>query len=189
MKKKYHSALKEEHFTEYGISYLERDGNKVFKMDVIDFNFDEYQNCDVLYSEPAWLDGYEKFLIRAGCKDKSGYKDYIESLSKIIELSKCPVVMIIGKHAIKNLPNYSSSVNIKIHGYKTFAYGWRINLSNYDIITNYDLINELAKIFYHVGDFNCGYGNTGLIFKKYGKNFTMSDINEKCVTYISKYVL
>lgn len=184
----YHSALKPSLNISKGLSFVEKNGNKAFVMD-ISKEFNSYDDCDILYSEPAWLDGYDEFLKRANNNDSS-YDSYIDSIINIIQTCDKPIVLVLGKHVIKRFPIANSKIDVKLHGYHTNAYGWNIDLSTYQsATTNYELIRLLANDYNCIGDFNCGYGNSGLIFKQNGKHFVMSDINEFCISYIAEKVI
>ena len=186
MKIGYHSALKKELCTvkqqeyrnDYGIATVSN---------IIDGLPDYYNVCDIFYSEPAWLDGYNKFLSRANIEGSSDYNDYLSALSGIIANSSMPVILLIGKHAIKKLPQYDSIADVSLHNYKTHIYGWRVDVSKYQASTNSEFLVELSKDYSCIGDFCCGYGNTGAIFQGNGKNWVMSDCNPKCIGYISHY--
>lgn len=186
MKEIYHSALKAEQYTEKDIVRMSMNGNTVFVHDITEGLPEEFDVCDILYSEPSWLDGYVKFLERAEKPFSSTYGVYIQSLWKIIERRKTPVVLLTGKHAIGSLPPYDSTTRVKLHGYMTDYYAWGLDISRVRPKNGYELIGWLSERYGCVGDFCCGYGNTGRIFQERGKHWVMSDINAKCVTYIAR---
>jgi len=192
--KMYHSALKEElFFPKKIISFYEKKGNSTFILNTVkDFEkIKEIKKIDLIYSEPAWEKGYKEFLNRSEDKSNSNYSEYLNSISNIILDKTIPIILIIGKHAIKKLPIFNSFLNIKLHGYLTQVYGWNIDLSIYKnkFKTNYDLIKLLSKDFNNVWDFSCGYGNTGKIFIENNKNCILTDINKKNITYIAENIL
>jgi hypothetical protein len=187
MKHAYHSGLKDELILSTNLNYYKHKSNVVFIHDIDNGLPKEYNICDVLYCDPPWLSGYEKFMNRAGKKEIS-YKKYIYSLSKIIENNTKPLWLIIGKYTTKRLPKYHRIHKIKLHNQESSLLGWN-DSNNYSFKNNFDFLNELAKIYNCIGDFNCGYGNSGRIFKENGKNFVMSDINGKCVFYIAKTLM
>lgn len=185
----YHSALKSIRPIggERELDRYEHNGCIVFRHDICNGLTDDFNYCDVLYSEPAWLDGYELFIDRAN-KERSNYDQYLKSIATIIEQWDKPIWLIIGKHARNKLPVPDRMEPIGIHGYQTEILGWNDN-QKYQFKTNYDFIYELSNQYSCIGDFNCGYGNTGKIFKKAGKAFVMSDINGKCIYYIASEIM
>jgi hypothetical protein len=189
MKRIYHSALKEPVDIPEELDFFSDGINTVFKSDIrnIDLGTSPYSDCDVIYTEPSWLDGFEKFISRANAELHS-FEEYLLYLSRLIENCTRPLWMVMGTHALKNLPTPHRKEEIKLHGYPTNLLGWNDNES-YTFTDNYNFIKQLAENYNCVGDFNCGYGNTGRIFQQAGKNFVMSDINGKCVYYIAKTLM
>lgn len=179
----YHSALKPESNTVHECQSFTCDLGTAFVWDIMNGLPAEYLSCDLLYSEPSWMDGYEKFITRSG-KTSRSYSDYLAAIRRIIENRHCPVVMILGKNAVHHLPKYDSAIAVKLNGYQTIAYAWGTDISALANETHDYLIDSLALRFDVVGDFCCGYGGTGLRFAEHGKLFVMSDINSKCVGQI-----
>lgn len=192
MKKNYHSALQKERYYKDNINNFEKNGNKCFTLDCVnDFNkIKDIKDFDLIYSEPAWKQGYLNFLKRAN-NDQSNYDSYISSMTNMISIINKPIVLILGKHIIKKMPSPQSILEINLHNYKTNVLSWHIDLNKYKnkFKTNYDLINLLAKDYECVWDFNCGYGNTGKIFLENGKKCLLSDINPKCITFIAENII
>lgn len=189
MKKEiYHSALNPEFFNETGIKKIIKNGNEAFQFDINEY-FEISKDIDLIYSEPSWIDGYEKFIERSEMNSKYNFDDYLYSIANIIKNTDLPIVLIIGKSFISKLPDFNSKIPIKLHGYKTFMYGWLIDLKDFEANSNYEVIKKLSEKYNKVWDFCCGYGNTGRIFKENGKSFVMSDINEKCITYVAKNII
>ena len=184
MSKIYHSALQEPIDCDTEIIQAEFNGDIVFRNDITTGLSKKYEKCDVLYSEPSWMQGYNKFINRAG-KEKSNYNQYLSSISEIVESCGKPIWIVLGAHAYSRITKPERVLNMKLHGYSTTVLGWN-DYNEYAFTDNYDFINELAKIYNCVGDFCCGYGNTGEIFKNNGKSFVMSDINGKCVYQVAR---
>jgi len=184
--KVYHSALKKELSIQDELDFYQTE-SIVFRHDICG-NFPKYySDCDVLYAEPAWLDGYFKFMDRAD-HERTTYEEYLDALTKIINHWNRPLWLIIGSHALKKLPVPERMEKIILYGYPTNLIGWN-DTHNYRFKTNYDFIEKLAERYDRVGDFCCGYGNTGKIFSEHQKSFVMSDINGKCVFYIAKNLM
>jgi len=121
------------------------------------------------------------------------FEDYIRSISEIIQRVEIPVVLICGKQSLRRFPVHTSELPVRLNGHWETAYAWSMDISSFqtrlhDFKTNEELLGCLAEIYNYVGDFSCGYGIAGRIFKQNGKKFVMSDINEKCITYISEWL-
>lgn len=162
----------------------EQGGNVAFTHDVTKGIPQDYEKCDIIYCEPSWLAGYGIFEERAGTKVGS-YERYL-GFFKILTATAIPVVLVLGKNALKKMnPFWKDSIPVKLNGTPETAYSWNIRFPLMDIKTNYDLIRALATRYDRVGDMCCGYGNTARIFKEEGKNFVVSDINEKLINFIA----
>lgn len=183
-----HSFRREEIAQRTGVTRSSAGGSVVFVHDVRHGLTYDYDLCDLIYSEVSWMKGYEIFKGRAE-KDSGTFKDYQRAIARIISQATCPVILVCGKQTLKSLPYHQSELRIKLNGYWEMAYGWGIDISGISAGTNEDLLYYLAKAYNTVGDFSCGYGVSGGIFKICGKKFVMSDINEKCVTYIAENIL
>jgi len=145
----------------------------------------EYQKCDVLYTELSWVAGLSVFNERA--KRGVPYKYYIDALNRIISSFRTPIFIVAGKKDCKLLPKPELFLLTKLNGapaqeniYNTLYWG--------EHNTTTDIINQLAEDFECVGDFCCGYGNTGNIFREHGKQFVMSDYNKQCIGYIKSWL-
>lgn len=185
----YHSALKTEKYQLKKMKSTIYNGNEAFSLDLVNEieRALELNDYDIIYSEPAWKFGYDEFLERAD-KENSNYNEYVNAMIKIIENNK-PIVLILGKHIINKFPKSQSKISLKLNGYKTFAYGWNIDITKYEPCNkNYDLIEKLSFDYKKVWDFSCGYGNTGKIFIDNNKNCMLTDINEKCIAYIHENI-
>jgi len=197
MKKVYHSALKDPLMIEQEMNMWSDGINLAMRADIRKLDLwvennnrlyeDYYSHCDVYYTEPSWLDGYEKFMDRAD-QERYSFEEYLLHLHRLVKECIRPLWMVIGTHALKQLPKPDRLEKIKLHGYHTNLVGWN-DQQEYSFTDNYDFIRQLAEKYNCVGDFNCGYGNTGRIFKESGKKFIMSDINGKCIYYIAKTLM
>lgn len=185
----YHSALKSVPSVNV-MKELDRHdagGNHVFRLDVCNGELPViFEQCDVLYSEPAWQSGYAEFMNRAS-RERSTYAEYIAAMNKIIARfrARCAIWLVLGAHVMKRITEPERKLPTTIHGYEAFLCGWNDGKIYGTVKTNYDFIKELARDYSRVGDFCAGYGNTGRIFKESGKHFVLSDINGKCVYYIA----
>tara|TARA_R110000765_G_scaffold350917_2_gene440904 strand:- start:280 stop:849 length:570 start_codon:yes stop_codon:yes gene_type:complete len=184
---KYHSALRDELENQKEITHYTIKDSLAFYHDVI-HNFGlpkEYNKCDILYAEPSWSGGITKFDKRANTS--TTYNEYVASLNNIIKTTTIPIVLIVGIKDSKKLRTPFERHITKIHGAKAFAniYNWSYKGPLDD---TYTIIENLSNQFDCVGDFCCGYGNTGEIFFKKNKNFIMSDYNKKCIGYIKENI-
>jgi hypothetical protein len=170
-----------------------RNGNIVICNDICyDPNLpDEFNRCDLFYSELARHQSYKTYLERAGKPNSSIYNEYISSLNSIIKKhrSSKSIWLVIGPHMIDKIIKPDRKLSIALHGRSLHLCGWNDSYSYRCFTTAYEFIALLAKRFKCVGDFCCGYGNTGRIFSSYGKYFVMSDLNPKCVYYIANTLL
>lgn len=154
----------------------------------------EMEEADVLYSDLPWVGGYKKFLERAGVEGAPKYQTFLYAVRWAIEMAGKPAVMVTGKHAIQYLCPESGR-DIKLNGRDAVALLWgfgpeqqrRVEQEE-EIVTAYDLLVWLAERFYCVGDFCCGNGRAGEVFAWFGKRYVMSDINARCIGYISDRV-
>jgi hypothetical protein len=142
-----------------------------------------FKKANVIYSEPAWKDGYDKFLNRAGFKSKEGYegfKKYLYHIRKTIFELGIPAYIIMGKHMLKYLEP-DKTKEVKLHGYGCLA-GLYNGAELKEVLNNKDVLKYVTRRYKMVLDFSCGYGNTA----KEANKFICSDINPKCIYYVAK---
>lgn len=185
-KKIYHSALTQPLKVEKELSYYGSNGNFAIKRDICKGLPEEFRLCDVIYSEPSWLMGYEKFMNRA--ESEGDYKRYLQSISNVVESTSNPIFIITGRHALKRLPIPHYSQEIKLFHHDSFLLAWNGEIKH-KVKNTDELLDYLSDKYKKVGDFCCGYGNTARVFLNKGKEFVMSDINGKCVYYIAKELM
>ena len=182
----YHSALEkynQEIELSDPISSFNYKGSTCFTHDICEGVPQEFKKCDCIYFEPFWESGFKKF------KDKSGicfdYNDTLDKINKFIESVDIPVYTIMSKPATKRMVKPDCIQRVLLHDYESNLLVWNdeIETSNE---TNFDIIKRLSYKYNLVGDFMCGYGNTGMIFTANGKKFIMSDLLTKCVTTVYK---
>ena len=189
MKEIYHSALFDELKGQIGVKRVDYQQSTALVYDVIsDVVPNEFFDCDLIYTEPCWKDGFNKFNDRAGVTSSRTYQGYIASMNDIILKLNVPTVVITGKHALRYWlqPNQMFESKL-VHGSNCVAlvYNFKLDRPYASVV---DMLPELAAKFNKVGDFNCGYGYTGKIFAGCGKNFVISDYNAKCIGYISNNI-
>ena len=183
----YHSALTKDLPVDKELDYFTDNGNIVFVNDITK-NIDIYKwpHIDIIYSEPAWKLGYEKYRKRANA-EMSTYEEYLASIKNLIKTLQKPTILVTGKHALKTLEP-DGYINIKLNGGEALAMFWSIGMMSI-VNTTEELIHELAQQYKCVLDFSAGYGNTAMIFKQHGKKFVCSDVNGKCVYVIAKTLM
>lgn len=177
----YHSAFKEEIKGLKELYYFKNNNSIVLQHDLNNGINEIFKNCDCIYSEPAWKNGYELFLKRSN-KDSKSYKEYLKSIENVISDLKKPTFLIGGKHMLKYI-NPTNIVDIRFNGFYAILMIWFSD--KIEVKTNYDVIEVLINNYKNVLDFSCGYGN----HLKNFKNFIASDINPKCVYYIAKNLM
>lgn len=145
-----------------------------------------FDQTDVLYAEPPFRPGYEKFHDRAGVTPKLTYPAFIAVCSQTIKAKGG--VLIVGRHAEKYAaaPTYSHPVELHKHGWEALAL-WYGMAPDHVPATVDDIIRYLAARFECVGDFCCGYGVTGRHFAQAGKRFVLSDVVPSCIGYLAEH--
>ena len=174
----YHSAFKEDYKNLEELEYYENNGSIVFKHDINNGISNLFFNCDCIYSEPAWKNGYKLFISRAN-EESLSYESYLKSIENNILTIKKPAFLIGGKHMIKYIKPHIN-YDIYFNGFYAQLLCWFYD--KLDFKTNIDVLNYLKENFNTVLDFSCGYGNHLNGFKR----FIASDINSKCVYYVAK---
>lgn len=147
----------------------------------------EFYLCDLIYSDPAWYQGLKTFNERAG--GSSTIETYYKAISDaVIKLNRA-TILNLGSRELKRMPKPDLVFKTYLsHATKELVYTAVYNfLPELDLsgMTNYQILKLLSNSFDRIGDFNCGYGNSGKIFVENGKSFVMSDYNKKCIGYIA----
>jgi len=166
------------------VESYERDGSRIMFLNMIGRMRlpVEFAQCDVLYVEPSWRSGVKEFGKRAGLPVE--FIPYIKSIIKCAVYAQIPTYIVSGKEGQKFFKGAGfSSIDILLNGGKSKLY-----MINHEVVpegeTSMDAIEWLAQRYSCVGDFSCGFGRSGRIFKEQGKRFVMSDINKKCLSAI-----
>ena len=175
----YHSALKPELDISYKLDFFENNGSIVLFHDMNTGINDYFRKADVIYSEPPWMDGYNKFVMRAEIITKSFF-DYLVSIQNLIKELNIPAYLLLGKHMLKHL-SPDRCQNIRVRGYDALLGIWNAKLIKTD-----DHLEYISKKYNICLDFSCGYGHTANAMQLKNKKFICSDINKKCVYYVAK---
>ena len=196
---KYHTALNISNLnsqSEKSCEFFEYNGNVCFKKDILTGDLDDRFNvCDIFYSEPPWRYGYKIFEKRAGYNYKSDFRGFLKNIHKIIKAQNKPFFIVGGKQDYEIIfsdADFISNTEIAQHKTKCLCYIYNLNkeiFSKIDFSNNLTLIQSLAKNFHCIGDFCCGYGNTGIVFDSFKKNFVMSDADPKCIGYLQETLI
>ena len=145
----------------------------------------QFDPCDVFYSEIPWQHGYTKFYERAELKANSSYSNFIESLKYVVSLMDRPFLLTGGKGLAKRIPEADEVRDISMVHCDAWLYSYNCKIPQ-DITTTLDLLDYLAEAYSCLGNFTCGYGHSGFKFLENGKRFVMSDINQYCIGYIDE---
>jgi hypothetical protein len=180
LKEIYHSALKDDLEIDHELDYYESGGSISIKHNIEDGPHHVFSRADVIYAEPAWRDGYEKFMLRAGAT--GDFKKYLVCISNVILALDIAAYIVMGRHMKRQLAP-DLTMPIKLHGYKCLLGIWKADAI--EAKTNYDAVNHIASEYSCMLDFCCGYGNTAVAAKNHNKRFVCSDVNRKCIYYIA----
>ena len=191
---KYHSALNKDIDNLESTPLYRNNWGVAFQHDVTQVLPNEYDKCDVMYSEIAWTGGLTKFNERADTLNT--YQEYINGINQILlDHEDIPIYIVAGKKEGKMLNQNYLTIASKLNGAECVVYCYGVLPDMYlhlssSVLVQADckqLIIELAKVHNCIGDFCCGYGRAGLIFTQHNKRYVMSDYNGKCITYIKDY--
>jgi hypothetical protein len=176
----YHSALTQPLDATREIDSYTCERGQVFAWDITHGPAAVFWDADAIYAEPAWRDGYNKFLERAGKTGSSGFPDYLAAIrDTVIALGK-PAFIVAGKHMLSRLAP-ELTIPVTLHGYGAYAAIWRAEAP--DGITDTDsLLAYVCERYETILDFSCGYGNVA----RAARRCILSDINRHCVYVTAK---
>lgn len=186
----YHSALSNGKLEDASplMGVFEYEGSAVFPWDINAATLSKgipepYYSCDVIYAEPAWPSGLAAFDQRAGVTSPP-FSVYAQRLGYIIRMLGKPSVMFASDRALSCMPPADFVTDAGLNGNRTKVGFWNgaYALGN----NNHEFIRDLASRYNRVGDFCCGYGTTGRLFREAGKTFVMSDYNTVCCGYVAR---
>ena len=178
----YHSALKPEADIAGELDHYAGERGTVFAWDLTQALHPTHLEADAVDSEPAWRDGYNKFLARAGKAGSSSFPDYLAAIrGTVIALGKAAYV-IAGKHMLARLAP-EITIPVTLHGYGAYAAIWHAEAPA-GITDTESLLAYVCDRYETVLDFSCGYGNVARVARR----CICSDINRHCV-YVTAKVL
>ena len=146
---KYHSALK------IGLNVLEdveplakaRHGKNVaVQNDIIKNGLPiEMSDCDVIYGECPWPQGFKVFDERAGVLPR-GYKLFQESVSSMVARESRPVYLILGKILLNHIRSPQGVQEIRLNGGPVLLAWWNDDYQG-PLTTNVEVTHHLGGRF------------------------------------------
>jgi hypothetical protein len=191
----YNSALKKYH-KEIDFELIESfnfGNSKGFVSDIFNGIPSEFNNCDVLYSEPFWKNGHDK-LHKEGLISVD-FKTLQTQINKIVNDFNKPIVLLLGKNALRYYDGYKVLGEVMLHNYPSQVVSWRVDFNIPDKnnkgnwFNNYDLMDLLIDNYKFLGDFMCGFGNLALRANDKGRSFIASDLDKKCISVLNKRLI
>ena len=185
----YHTALKNRSVTYKGIketARVEHHNGIMLKHDFVSDGLAvDFNECDILYSEPPYApSGLKVFNERAGMEDIK-FNDLIEAVSKILLEWTKPIYLIMSATNLAKLPSPDVIIETTLNGDVVSMGVW--NDENPTLLSSTELIcQRLGSRYKCLGDFTCGYGYPVKNFMiGGGQRFVASDYDGKCITVIS----
>jgi hypothetical protein len=148
----------------------------------------EYGPCDVLVADLPWQAGFNTFNQRAHVADGRTYVEFMTRVSEIVEATTVPLYLITGRHALVRLPKPDAVLPMRLNEYESVAISYRPGDEAdgaYGVAPEFLL--ALAQRYGVAGDFCAGYGRTGRIFLRSGRQAVLSDFNPQCIGYIAEH--
>jgi hypothetical protein len=144
----------------------------------------EYDNVNCFYSELPWPAGAKKFDERVGISGRA-FSDLIMKVAGLIENDSRPFMLSISKNALRWLPAPVCTHNVLLPSSKAncLVASWNYVFEPRE--TTLECASDLIAAHGVVGDFACGYGQTGSLARKLGKRWLLSDYNESCIGFIA----
>jgi hypothetical protein len=181
-----HSALKN-HNKVPSNPFSHRDRGAVFQWDAYGKAAlpESYSSVDVLFAALPWPTGWKVFEERAGAvSGERSYAGFIRSVVEMTQATSLPAFYVTAKPSLKWFPSSWWRFPVGLFGSTVDLVGTEPLPGAEGEMKITDFIAVLAKRFDCVGDFCCGYGQTGRIFAECGKTFVMSDYNDECIRYL-----
>lgn len=159
--------------------------NKIFYNDMSkNFYVNCFSECDVIFSEIAWVYGYPKFNENAGNKPNS-YRDYMQNINKLIHKLNIPAFIVCGRNAktfFKDAQMFKTGINNSGTDMQDCVlYVWNFHYEDQGKHGTKQLVDFLSEKYKKCLDFSCGYGEHLMKFK----DFIGCDIDRNCLTYLS----
>lgn len=145
---------------------------------------EEWRDCDVIFSEIAWVYGYPRFNEKAK-NEPNKYSEYLHNIHLLIEKMNVPSFIVCSKNlkryfvGAKMYPFAITTSNTNMNGCTLYVWNYNKDISH--IHDTNSLLDLLSKEFDKCLDFSCGYGEHLLKFK----DFIGCDIDRNCLSYLS----
>jgi len=180
----YHSALKwgEKHLQE--VEPLDRGdhgGCVALQNDLVTSGLPEaMDDCDVIYGECPWPEGFKKFDDMADV-ERRPYALFQKAVLDMILTTPKPIYMILGKTLLKPLPKPAGFQPTKLNGGDVHIAWWNDSYRG-PLGSNVQITEHLGSRYKRMGDFCCGYGEPLFQFLAGGgESFVGADHNGKCI--------
>ena len=150
---------------------------------------EEYETCDILYTDLPWRSGYKRYVARAGANTLD-WAGFMARIGGLVEGWQKPAVLVTGAHARRHLPPAAQELPVRMPvagRQQAIAYVYNAGFTAEWDGTD-QLLDYLAARFTRVGDFCAGYGWAPRAFTRAGGSFVASDINPRCIGYIAAHV-
>lgn len=181
----YHSALHPALASESILFHRFKTGSVAMVHNLLNPLPKEFDACDVLYADPPWPAGIERFDQRAGVVTAGGFDGIMAALTRIIgENTHRPVVLVIGKAALRRLPAPRMIRRTQLVGRPAILVSYHQYLDQLDGMNGEPVkyaLGFLATKYQCIGDMTCGYGEASMAFHAAGKRFVASDYNARCI--------
>jgi len=185
----YHSALKwgEKHLQEVEpLDYEVRGGCIALQNDLVTQGLPSAMDeCDVIYGECPWPEGFKKFDDMADV-DRRPYALFQKAVLQMILTTPKPIYMILGRTLLRPLPKPAGLADTKLNGGDVMIAWWNDRYKG-PLDSNVHITEHLGSRYKNMGDFCCGYGEP--LFKFLdggGERFVGADHNGKCIRVLAE---
>lgn len=164
------------------------DGSVAVQHDIHDGMLPVFESATAVYAEPAWRNGYEKFMEKA-MEDppENGFERYMMSLNNLIEDLGVPAFVVGGKNNLNWLkPHDLHEVEFEAHNTDCFLLLWNgADPPRYDAQTVAGCLNYVADTYDTVLDPCAGTGRLARAMADRDKQFVCADVNGRCIRFIA----
>jgi hypothetical protein len=192
--KQYHSALESANDLpdEELDNYEAPDGSLLFQHDILSGMDERFRQAEVVYTEPAWRKGFQRFMKRAEVDRPEDYSDYIGRQEAVIRELGVPAFMIGGRNTFPYVdPDDGHEIWFDFHDCEAWVYLWNgaeDGFDPYEIESVVDVLYHVVENYDWALDFNCGQGRTARAMNDAGKHAICSDVNGRCIRQIAEDV-
>lgn len=148
-----------------------------------------YDHATVLYAEPPWRAGYDRFNERAGIATALPWGAFLAILDRVIaSFANRPVYLLVNKEHLRHLtkPDDLARVAFHPHGTTALLASWRAPIPALpDRPSNRDAQAALAAQHPCIGDPFAGYGSSVRAALRANRTFVASDHNARCIGFIA----